>query len=129
MPAAAMNQNDRTPLRRHTGSVDGFPRRYDSLVSVPSRKASAAIDQEWKLQLNQLRDGMALGLEGYQSSINALLLFVPLGLASGMFGWRDEATFLFNFVGMIPLAMLLAKSTEDIAEHTNETLGALVNVT
>ncbi|KAI0566841.1 Sodium/calcium exchanger protein [Gracilaria domingensis] len=30
---------------------------------------------------------------------------------------------------MVPLAMLLGKATEDIAEHTNETLGALVNVT
>jgi hypothetical protein len=127
--SAAISHNDRTPLRQPSGGVDGVPRRYDSLASMPSRKHSGAVDQEWKLQLNQLRDGIALGLEGYHSGITVLLLFVPLGLASGIFGWRDEATFLFNFVGMIPLAMLLAKSTEDIAEHTNETLGALVNVT
>lgn len=30
---------------------------------------------------------------------------------------------------MIPLAALLGKATEDIAEHTNETIGALINVT
>lgn len=37
--------------------------------------------------------------------------------------------FLLNFCGMIPLAMLLGKATEDIASHTSETIGALINVT
>jgi hypothetical protein len=114
-------------LRRNSG-VDGHVVRYHSRGSTGKRPAVAP-DGGWQLQINQLRDGVASGLDGYQSGINALLVFVPLGLASGWLGWRDQLTFGFNFVGMIPLAMLLSRSTEDIAEHTNETLGALVNVT
>ncbi|PXF42467.1 Vacuolar calcium ion transporter [Gracilariopsis chorda] len=80
-------------------------------------------------QLNQLRDGINRGLDGYSSNLNALLVFVPLGILAGLFGLPDFYVFVFNFLGMVPLAMLLGKATEDIAEHTNETLGALVNVT
>lgn len=80
-------------------------------------------------QLNQLRDGINRGLEGYSSNLNSLLVFVPLGILAGLFELPAFYVFIFNFLGMIPLAMLLGKATEDIAEHTNETMGALVNVT
>ncbi|CAN8064308.1 unnamed protein product [Agarophyton chilense] len=80
-------------------------------------------------QLDQLRDGTHLGLEGYSSNLNVLLIFVPLGILAGLLRLPDVFVFMFNFLGMVPLAMLLGKATEDIAEHTNETLGALVNVT
>lgn len=80
-------------------------------------------------QLNQLRDGINLGLDGYSSYLNILLIFVPLGVSASFLHASDLYIFLFNFLGIIPLAMLLGKATEDIAAHTTETIGALVNVT
>lgn len=80
-------------------------------------------------QLTQLQNGLSLGLDGYSSWLNSLLIFVPLGLIAGLLHAGALWVFLLNFIGMIPLAMLLGKATEDIAEHTNQTLGALVNVT
>eukprot|EP00178_Gracilaria_changii_P026443 TRINITY_DN813_c1_g2_i1.p1 TRINITY_DN813_c1_g2~~TRINITY_DN813_c1_g2_i1.p1 ORF type:complete len:497 (+),score=78.83 TRINITY_DN813_c1_g2_i1:1320-2810(+) len=80
-------------------------------------------------QLNQMRDGINFGLDGYSSNLNVMLVFVPLGILAGLLKFPEPYVFVFNFLGMVPLAMLLGKATEDIAEHTNETLGALVNVT
>jgi hypothetical protein len=93
------------------------------------KRGSFRVDINRCLQWEQLRDGIAMGLQGYNSKLNWLLICVPFGILSGLLHLNDEATFLLNFLGMIPLAMILGKATEDIANHTNETIGALVNVT
>ena len=80
-------------------------------------------------QLTQMRDGVSLGLDGYSSYLNLLLVFTLLGILSRVLRFSSIVVFATNFIGMIPLAMLLGKATEDIAEHTTETIGALVNVT
>lgn len=80
-------------------------------------------------QFNQLKNGVSLGLEGYSSWLNVLLVFVPLSIFAALFHANAVYVFSFSFIGMIPLAMLLGKATEDIAVHTNQTLGGLVNVT
>lgn len=54
-----------------------------------------------------------------------MLLFAPLGMVGGLFHLGDVFTFVMCFFGMIPLACILGKATEDIAEHTNEVLGML----
>lgn len=71
----------------------------------------------------------ALGLDGYKTKIHLLLVFSVLGLVSNLLNWSPVLTFSSSFIGMIPLGTLLGKATEDVAEHTNETIGALVNVT
>ena len=76
-----------------------------------------------------MRDGVALGLGGYSSRLNFLLIFTFIGIFAAIFELSDWIVFISTFIGMIPLAMLLGKATEDIAEHTSETTGALVNVT
>ncbi|CAN8075714.1 unnamed protein product [Agarophyton chilense] len=103
-------------------------RRSDPILER-RRSHYSEINQSTYGQLSQLRDGITLGLDGYSSNVNVMLLFVPLGILGGLLQIPDAYVFLFNFLGMVPLAMLLGKATEDIAEHTNETLGALVNVT
>lgn len=65
----------------------------------------------------------------YHSALNALLVCMPLGALAGILGQSDMLVFSLNFAGMIPLALLLSRSTEDIAEHTSSTMGALINVT
>lgn len=71
----------------------------------------------------------ALGLDGYKTNINFLLVFSVLGLVSQVLKWNPVLTFSSSFIGMIPLGTLLGKATEDVAEHTTDTIGALVNVT
>lgn len=108
------------------------PTRHHSERPALTRRLSGIDNPSASLnfgQLTQMRDGIAYGLGGYSSNLNYLLICLPLGIAASLLHYSPLYIFIFNFLAMIPLAMLLGKATEDIAEHTNETLGALVNVT
>ncbi|KAF3482872.1 calcium/proton exchanger [Arthroderma uncinatum] len=61
--------------------------------------------------------------------INVLLVFVPLGLLSGFLHWSPTATFVLNFIAIMPLASLLSFATEELAATLGETLGGLLNAT
>lgn len=63
------------------------------------------------------------------SPVNYLLIFVPLGLVAGAFQWSSNAIFWINFLAIVPLASLLAFATEELSEHTGETIGGLLNAT
>ncbi|CAN3367516.1 vacuolar calcium ion transporter [Diutina catenulata] len=63
------------------------------------------------------------------SSVNYLLVFVPLGLLAGGLGWSPSWVFWLNFMAIIPLAAVLAYATEELAEQVGETLGGLLNAT
>jgi len=56
-----------------------------------------------------------------------LLVFVPIGIVCGIQDWGAELTFLFNFIAIIPLAWLIGQSTEDLAAHTGQIVGGLLN--
>ncbi|KAJ8902788.1 hypothetical protein NDN08_006108 [Rhodosorus marinus] len=125
---------------RERGAAGGS-RGYDS-ISAPTAKTNLVRETRslpWGNNdsgratpsfIQTRRMGMHLGLETYAMSwLNILLVFVPLGLVSGYFGWQDYLVFTFNFLAILPLAMILGKATEDIALHTNETIGGLLNAT
>lgn len=61
--------------------------------------------------------------------LNVLCIFVPLGIISAMSGWSDIYTFWFNFFALIPLAGLLGNCTEELALHTGDLIGGLLNAT
>lgn len=63
------------------------------------------------------------------SPVNYLLVFVPLGLLAGWLDWGLNAIFWLNFFAIVPLASVLAYATEELAEHTGETIGGLLNAT
>lgn len=63
------------------------------------------------------------------SPVNYLLFFVPLGLLAGILGWSSNAVFWINFFAIVPLALILAFATEELAEHTGQTVGGLLNAT
>lgn len=71
----------------------------------------------------------AAELSAYSSPLNALLFCTFFGLLGHLFNFNEAVVFVLVFIGMLPLAMLLGKATEDISDHTSETIGALVNVT
>ena len=59
--------------------------------------------------------------------VNVLLVFVPLGIISGAVGWGATATFVLNFLAIIPLASLLSFATEELSVKLGQTLGGLLN--
>ncbi len=65
----------------------------------------------------------------FGSAINVLLLAMPFAVASHKLEWSSMSVFILNFIAMVPLASLLGAFTEEVAAHTNETIGGLINAT
>lgn len=63
------------------------------------------------------------------SSLNFLMLCVPLGIAAQYCNWGATAVFILNFLALIPLALLLGDVTEDLAVRFGDTVGGLLNAT
>ena len=61
--------------------------------------------------------------------INALLVFVPLGIIAGAMGWNPTVVFVLNFLAIMPLASLLSFATEELSVKLGQTLGGLLNAT
>jgi Ca2+:H+ antiporter len=59
-----------------------------------------------------------------------LLVFVPVVLY-GEHVWHDQQTLLFvlSVLAIVPLAALLSRTTESVAEHTGDAVGGLMNAT
>eukprot|EP01054_Gregarina_sp_Poly1_P000035 Gregarina_sp_Poly_1__34@NODE_1007_length_5379_cov_95_368599_g705_i0_p2_GENE_NODE_1007_length_5379_cov_95_368599_g705_i0NODE_1007_length_5379_cov_95_368599_g705_i0_p2_ORF_typecomplete_len435_score39_07Na_Ca_ex/PF01699_24/4_2e27Na_Ca_ex/PF01699_24/8_6e22SelK_SelG/PF10961_8/0_12_NODE_1007_length_5379_cov_95_368599_g705_i039375241 len=72
----------------------------------------------------------AIGLRSLLSnSLNILMIFCPLGILSAQNGWGDLWTFWFNFFALVPEAAILGSSTEQLALHTGDLIGGLLNAT
>ena len=61
--------------------------------------------------------------------VNVFLVFVPLGIISGICKWNQTAVFILNFLAIIPLASLLSFATEELSVKLGQTLGGLLNAT
>ena len=61
------------------------------------------------------------------NSLNILLLAMPVAYASHHLEWSSTSIFMWNFTAMVPLAALLGDFTEEVAAHTNQTIGGLIN--
>ena len=68
-----------------------------------------------------------IGQPGDRPWFNVGLIFVPLAFASS--GWPDSVRFFLAIAAMIPLAERLGFATESVADHSNDTLGGLLNAT
>ena len=65
----------------------------------------------------------------FNSWINVLLVFVPIGIAVNFANVPKVGVFVINFIAIIPLAAMLSYATEEIALRTGETIGGLLNAT
>ena len=65
----------------------------------------------------------------FSNYVNLLLVFVPLGILSGLLHWGSTPTFVINFLAIIPLAALLSFATEELSAKLGQTLGGLMNAT
>lgn len=60
--------------------------------------------------------------------LNALLVFLPLGIFSFYRKWGDLVTFWLNFLALIPLAKILGDATEELAAGLkNDVLAGCLN--
>ena len=65
----------------------------------------------------------------FNGPLNVLLLCVPCALVSNGLAWDDSVTFFFALLSLAPIAERLGFVTEQLAIHTNETIGGLLNAT
>lgn len=65
----------------------------------------------------------------FNGPLNLLLVCVPFALLSNWFGFGDSVTFFFALLSLAPVAERLGFVTEQLAIHTNETIGGLLNAT
>jgi len=64
----------------------------------------------------------------FSSWVNALLVFVPVGIACNFAKINPTIVFVMNAIAIVPLAGLLGYATESVAHCLGDTLGALLNV-
>lgn len=63
------------------------------------------------------------------SPVSPLLVFVPFGLVWGYGEFSHTWIFIFNFLAIVPLADVLARATEELADKAGNTVGGLLNAT
>jgi len=61
--------------------------------------------------------------------LQILVLAIPLSIFADLLGWGAMWVFILSAVGVIPLAGLIGKATENLAAHTGPKLGGLINAT
>jgi Ca2+:H+ antiporter len=114
--------------RRASNFSGGQPNRFQSVngedcSAKPLAEGTTPPQPTWlKKQCNGLMDI-------FIQPLNVLLIFVPLGITSGIQEWGCLCTFLTNFIAIIPLAAVLGASTESLAAHVGQMLGGLLNAT
>mmetsp|Transcript_14828 Transcript_14828/g.21884 ORF Transcript_14828/g.21884 Transcript_14828/m.21884 type:complete len:422 (-) Transcript_14828:302-1567(-) len=65
----------------------------------------------------------------FGKSVSIFLLLIPFAFMARYMAWGDTWVFWLNFFAMIPLASILGDFTEEVAAHTNQVIGGLVNAT
>jgi len=106
---------------------DWISRRYPAteltpLVHDPS--FSTLGENEHKFSTADVLTGMIFG-----KKLNMMLVFIPFAFLSYYREWGPDWVFWLNFLAMIPLASMLGDFTEELAAHTNQVIGGLINAT
>lgn len=65
----------------------------------------------------------------FSSYLNLFLLAIPIASITYFMDLSDIATFIFSVIALAPLSERLSLLTEQIAIHTNDAIGGLLNVT
>lgn len=104
------------------------------MPSLPEQLAQPSMHEgrtKWTRRTIQRckKDAMSMYFMLTSSFMNVLLLFLPFGFAAQYFNWGSTLIFTFNFVALIPLALVLGEVTEDLAMRFGQTVGGLLNAT
>lgn len=63
------------------------------------------------------------------SILNWLLIAVPIAFYAKLAHLNESIQFISSLIGIMPLAFLMGKATEEIATRTSESIGGLLNAT
>lgn len=115
------------PRRRFTKK---FPFvRNPKKEDVDEAKKTRTRSGLFKNDAQKFTAGSQLRATLFNSWINVLLIFVPIGIAVNFANVPKVGVFIINFIAIIPLAAMLSYATEEIALRTGETIGGLLNAT
>jgi Ca2+:H+ antiporter len=110
--------------------VSGEPQDAGYATGVPLQYQDGMQAAEYRPE--QLT-GCAREMAGFSAIfcqwLNVMLVFVPLGVVSGLNNWSSASRFSLNFLAIIPLAGILGAATESLACHTGQMIGGLLNAT
>jgi Ca2+:H+ antiporter len=73
--------------------------------------------------------GRCLSAVFFENWMNLLMLTTPFAIVWRVMGWSDGAIFFFSLIAIAPFAERLSFVTEQLALHTSETVGGLLNAT
>lgn len=117
-----------TPLEQHDMDMQSF---RSGTLTARSLRSTCTTGHNHKTPLLPWysRDLFAVKEMLMSSSLNILMLCVPLGIAAQFCNWGATAVFVLNFLALIPLALLLGDVTEDLAVRFGDMVGGLLNAT
>ena len=107
-----------------------FNRSMFSSASTTSPSTSYTNQPQWSMLLSNIQNDILLSTNLiFKSKLTWLLIFGPIALVgkTGIFG--ESVCFILAGLTLIPLAERLSFVTEEVALHTNQTIGALLNAT
>mmetsp|Transcript_25392 Transcript_25392/g.45830 ORF Transcript_25392/g.45830 Transcript_25392/m.45830 type:complete len:558 (-) Transcript_25392:153-1826(-) len=111
------SQDEASPLMNKPSSI----RRNSYNRSSPMKPLMITDDDDSPME--------ALKEMFLESKINLLFAVLPFAWWSHHAHWPDSTVFALNFLAMVPLASMLGVFTEELAMHTNDVIGGLINAT
>lgn len=118
------NSEEPNPIRNRTTTSKTEKHGFKKLFS---RKSSKEADDNNGKDKKKFTAWSQLHATLFNSWINVLLIFSPVGIAVYYAKIDPVAVFVINFIAIIPLAAMLSYATEEIALRVGEVLGGLLN--
>eukprot|EP00697_Spironema_sp_BW2_P001885 gnl/Spiro4/12529_TR6623_c0_g1_i1.p1 gnl/Spiro4/12529_TR6623_c0_g1~~gnl/Spiro4/12529_TR6623_c0_g1_i1.p1 ORF type:complete len:434 (-),score=107.96 gnl/Spiro4/12529_TR6623_c0_g1_i1:111-1412(-) len=106
------------------GSEDDGDGSMDSSIPPTKKVFAPVLADGWTPYLKRSLSELAFGCK-----MNVLLIAVPFAFIGYYAHWPPAATFILSMVGLCPLAERISFTTEELAKHTNDTVGGLLNAT
>jgi hypothetical protein len=126
--------SERLPLKHGEKDNPEFSSlRYQSESAVSEDLGK--VDEDKKAESEELLEedytvtGAIKDMVFGKGPVSLCLLAAPFALVSVYQEWGPIWVFWLNFAVMIPLASILGDFTEELALHTNQTIGGLINAT
>ena len=91
-------------------------------------EAAEVVSDSEKSMLNSISTIIA-ACDPRNSILNWLLIAVPIAAYAKLAHLDESIQFIFSMIGIMPLAFLMGKATEEIATRTSESVGGLLNAT
>ena len=127
-PEAKLDEKEGKPRRRRFAHLP-FLAKSKEENDGEEVKTARTRSGLWAKETQKFTAASQLRATLFNSWINVLLIFVPIGIAVNFTNISRVGVFVINFIAIIPLAAMLSYATEEIALRTGETIGGLLNAT